>query len=1011
MANFLDNKQLNMSCTIGAIYLPRTGSIQGFQSLSRTRKNSEGTLSQSYIHQVESLGDIYTNKLASISKGAGGIIPKLNLNIGAPACTFAEGSIGPGLTHPVLDKLKGAIKSDFYPGINYNVPTTNIGPSQSSESDSGTVQIPQSTNISGNGPSPTIFATKKYANSDEVYETYNIWTQILPDNTKETQKKYIINLGCTNYEQLGGVHMSTQITSADSAQITVHAQQRKVILKRIFPIADDLLYKSPLLSYHKGRTDKRLNIKGGRNCGFHMKFNVSSVNLYSNNTQNVALNSELIINFGRNSNEKKTISHFSIFMNVNSTFLKYENPLTGNISQIELQGKNLSVGENEVFVHFAGPNMYIGFSQNIEEWNVIQPINLKKPNQMQDYGTSFECRISSKAEIYLILSNIQCSFTYSPICFDNINWENLLANPDVSKSLQPSNDSNEIFRGQNCVRISFDVSSSNNSALRSAQPDIINDLMRSSSSPSISKDKLISDNIKYDLTKDNNRFKPAVYLDWRAYNSDFFDIKYYQTSVGDRIKGSDNPRKIFNGRLTYDSDITGSVLFYSRNNYDINEEVKEPGLVVDIWNGYNNVTNYLINASVTETFINKNQSFRKTTATLTFANMTHDNIGRQILNAIQENVLTFTLKAGYGSNLSTYIIGVSTKVTVTRGESGYTIKVECDDLGYHLLDNIRFPVNNDIVLSYRPFQYILEDCFNFADLGLYYSPRARVQGYDPLYDDYFKTLSGSEEYQNDLHSNAITAKREKKILENINSLLKIMVVAEARGTNIGRVLPVLYFDYESLLYRMTTRGVEELEYFYFISDNKNGRQFLPIQLEDEQNIHGLGFGDWTETTDVSNLHSKVTMVYQDYHQPRVEESSNEVIDSAVSLTALNRLKNLVSRSNNIQPYLGYVGFNKEDYYYDIKEESEGLIQSVALGRRIFRAKETIARKTYQTLTLNIYVNKPLRTYGLFKVQSFEGGVDVESYQEYIFDNVVYNFNIKTNLITAAVTGSYNPDLL
>lgn len=1012
MANFSDSKQLNMSCTIGAIYLPKTGSIQGFQSKSRTRNNPSSSLSQSHIHQAESLGTIYTDKLTSITKGSGGFIPKLNLSIGAPACTFAEGSIGPGMIHPVLDKIRGATESQFYPGVVYKIPINNIGSTSISDSSSGDTNNIVIGAISDNGPPPSIYAKKANSVTTEVYNTYNIWTQILPSQALEIQKKFIVNLGCQNYEQLGGVHMSTQITSANTAQITVHAQQRRVILKRIFPIADDLLYNSPILSYYNGRADKRLNIKGGRNCGFHMKFNVSSVNLYTNNAQKLYLNSEIIINFGRNSTEDRTISHFSIFLNSNSNFLKYENPIDGKIYRIELQGKKLTEGLNQVFVHFAGPNMYIGFSENIEEWNVIEPINLKKPDQLQDFGSSYECRISERAEIYLVLTNVQCSFTYGPICFDNINWSQELISSSVGTTLEFSNDKSEIFRGQNCVKLRFEVSSTNESAKQSVLPQTINTELQQNSSPSKFKDRSGTDNIKYELTKTNDRSKPSVYLDWRAYNSGIFDITYYQTALNNIIRGTDNPRIITTGRLTYTSDITGSILFYTRNKYEASQS-NTLSLVRDIWSGYNNVTNYLHSATVTESFLNKNQSMRKTTATLVFKNLTHDNIGRQILNAIQENVLTFTLKAGYGLNLSTYFVGVSNKVTVSRGEAGYTVTVDCEDLGFHLLNNIRFPVNNDIVLTFRPFQYILEDCFIFANLDDYYRPRERLpQGiYDPLYNEYFPTMSGSEDYNNPVHQAAITASREKKIIEALNPLLSTMMVAEARGANIGRTLPVLYFDYETLNYKLTTRGSEELEYLYFISDNIGGRQFLPQQLQDEQNIHGLGFGDWVETTDISNLHSKITFIYQDFHSANLLESDSNYIDSAVGESAYNLLNNLVSRTQNVQPYVGYVGFNKEDYYNDIKEESEGIVQSRALAKKIFDSKEIVGRKTYQSLTLKVYVNQPLRTYGLFKVQSFEGGVDVESYQEYIFDEVKYTFDITNNLITADITGSFNPDIL
>jgi hypothetical protein len=159
------------------------------------------------------------------------------------------------------------------------------------------------------------------------------------------------------------------------------------------------------------------------------------------------------------------------------------------------------------------------------------------------------------------------------------------------------------------------------------------------------------------------------------------------------------------------------------------------------------------------------------------------------------------------------------------------------------------------------------------------------------------------------------------------------------------------------------------------------------------------------------LYSQVVLIHQNFDgYPSIFKSNNDFINRAVSDTAFNRLNALVGPNVQYQEVLGYVGFNKDDYYNDQQPPNSGLIQSQILGKQIFDANENVARRTFQSLSVNVYVTKPLKSYGKFKIKSFAGGVEFDTTEEYIYSSVSYSIDVDKNLITARVEGSYFPQI-
>lgn len=1006
-------KPLNISCVIGAVNLPEVGSIQSVQArTAKTQKDPTNTVTTTFTHQIER--STFSKKLTTLASGSGGIIPKLNLNIGAPACTFGEGAIGPGMEHPVLNLLSGASKSKFSTAA-YVIPTGSpIIEQRLTESITNTPSNVLDDQILRTGGSGFIPFYKRAPYTElKSRTTYNIWQQVI---STDFVKTFFVNLGVTNYEPNGYAHISTQYNGTGS-QITVHAQNTKCLVKRIFPIADDLLYESPTIYFSKvGNVTvapKVVKAKGGANCGFWLRFNHTKPSAFVNGSNSTPEDSSIVINFGK-PGRSTYVSHFSIFLQTNRTFLRYENPVDGSFAEMDLQGNTLGLNnstEFDVFVHFAGPNMYIGFDPDVATWNSIEPFKLNSVASQTNYSKYAECRIPQDSMIQILFTNLQCSYTYSPICFDNLNYEEVNAiNAESFSGVSVTG-----TQGYGKIKIHGDVAVGVDTFTENA---LNKDLFTRRNPTNVYNDP--ATNISQD-TKE----APTYYSDWRRINDGEGGVLIEADYVGnpelyyrelnrtrDNTKPQD-PRWSINGVVTYNTTIEGPIFFYLRN-YTTATNKKISGINKSLWGEYSDVTGYLVSAKIDDNFENNNLSYRKTTATLTFRNMTNDLIGRQILNVLQENILTFTLKAGYGNDKHTFFQGMTKNVTVVRKPDSYEVVVKCDDIGDTLLSGIHFNVANPVSLHFRTYKYILEDCFEFAGLSQYYVPRNRVSGFDVLYDIYFNQYTGLPQYQNALSSRVISASRDRKIKDVVHPLLSMMIhVSSPSGSNLANNLPVLYWNPEKELFELTTRGADDAEELFFAGDAAiDGQGITYLVNSNPAGLHGLATSDgWTEETAVDNLHSQVVLIHQNFDgYPSIFKSNNAFITQAVGDNAFARLNALVGPNVQYQEVLGYVGFNKDDYYNDQMPPNTGLIQSQILGKQIFDAKENVARRTFQSLSVNVYVTKPLKSYGKFKIKSFAGGVELDTTEEYIYSSVSYTIDVDKNLITARVEGSYFPQI-
>lgn len=1008
MASTNSPRQLNINCTISAVFLPEYGSPFGFFSRYRQQKDPTNTLPASFVTQIE--GNKYSPNLATMATGVGGVLPIVNTNIIAPAATFTEGNILPGLPHKTLNLLVGAIRSKANPTIIYSI-------NQSSPSSPAL----QSTAVApaGNGVSSVLpFIAEPYIPvignaTDQKMVTYNIWVDKFANNAN---KKYLLDFGVTNSKEIKSVEFKTTV-SATGAKVTAFAQEKSCVLRRIFPIADDLAYDGNYLHYPEinGITKEKevIKAKGGPNCGFWI-----SMSLTPPSQDGKGNSSGMIIYWGYpNENNTDTVyTEFVLDFQIGiQPVLRYKIP--GNRSsntianireswdKVILRGPimNKEFTKLDIYVHYAGPNMYIGFSEDVSEWNVFQPISVDNFSTDKSDDVFFEPRQPAKSIIEIYLNRLKATYTYSPLCFNNFNAVNFTDATSNTKSN---------------VKIDYNIPEKEYLSETNKPENLLKSFLES-------RTPIVRAGIGESEPK-----LPTFYGDWRRSkdnNDDYLadrEFSYKELSKVTDSSIADNIRALVTGELNFETTIEGPILFYFRN---YPESYQRNKITKPVWGPYSDVSSYLSNAIVTVSYeTNRNRSYKTSDAKLTFANLTNDIIGIQILNAIQENVLVFTLKSGYGNDLKTFFQGVSREVVVQRSPDGFTVDIVCNDLGDSLLNDIRYDTISTFSLENTSCKQIFKDAFTFGGLREVYKPRAPYEtGYDPLFDTkngYLSLVVGALGglYQNDLGSKVLGVNISNSIKETIATILSIFKKTKdnqpSNPPKIIKTLPVLYWDPEKEQFTLTLRSDEPGDNLFFAGDTSSSDGKLYLANNNIDREHGIvESSGWTETTSLNNLHSKVVFSGKLFNlTPFLKMSGAEDIQRAISTNSYNDLNSLIKSPATNDEFkafqnmkqIGYVGYNK--IYLSI-DENLNLFKNELILNEQFELRRHYVRYPYTSLNLNVFVTKPLNTSGLFKIKSFEGGYENTS-DEYIYKRVRYTFDIDNNLIRANIEGEIFPEL-
>ncbi|MBS1722323.1 MAG: hypothetical protein JSS66_04865 [Armatimonadetes bacterium] len=1001
-------KELRGQCMLGAILLPRPGTVGGTHAQGFVQDEETRTISRNFITSMRNPHPgrpstaeelIISMRLNSIPNCSGGIIPYANMNIGAPMCTFAEGGIPAGEVSAYYDLIKGPDAASLtYDNQKYD-------PSYDSEAtvssavtgDYDDAEAFDTTQVVG-VPNPTLPPAYKSvfdslgADKPVARHTYNVWRRITPESIDGT--KTIKNQGPTgdNFAQLPG---------DNSMFVEVHGN---CTLKRLFPISKDYLYTGnvddaavaeedkAVLVYPADRlfkvSTRRVQMASSPNCGFQMHFwhGRPRTNVITEN--NDAFDGSIVLEWGdENAGDAEdlvTVSRFRLTLTVNQQpKFEYFHPRSREFEAFSIVGPIFAQGQNEsqysVFVHFAGSVMLIGFEPNPLTWNCFSPP--LSDERIDDENTQFPPYISTDATIKATFRYIATKFQYGPIAFNNYHPELITADG-----------LNDGIEDLGFVRANFTAPAAKSDTI---DPTALNEFFQ-------------AHRLRQPRTSEEEtalEAAPTYYADWRRRTQEQAqELIYYGTlsvPTDDQLTAEPRSEAECKGIVSFNTTLEGPVFFYVKPP----GPAKVPEPLVKQFVKWGDMSNYLSEWTVTYSLMNDNASRVHGKAQVVLLNLAATQMGRKVLAFIEENKPTVTLGGGYGAP-TTFFQGQVLEVTTQRRADGTSVTtLECEDIASVLVDRLTFR-KTEYFAGVR-YNDIIRSCMEHTGLIDWYKEQEAVIGHtdDPEQDELglaafrnaLEIRLASTSNHPSLSTPTITGDPAESISEVIDPILDLIIDLN--------VLPVLYWDYNKgyirLDWRFDNAFVDALEFVG--TPDENNVTFLPNVSAEFQ--HGVLMGDYVETTMTDFLYTDF-LVYgkTPYGEPigAVEpEDRNSAAYSQATLDLINR-----SFENNepLPEDIGYVGYPK--WYVEVDKQSS-LLTKEAIRRRV-QTLHDVRRKTYQTINFSCYVTKPLRHNGRFYLKTFVGQNTAINTDMYFYREVSYNFKKEENIITASIQGETFP---
>ena len=934
---------------------PESGFFSGEYSASTATKSQDNLnvlnydFEPSYTYANGTTEPKYSSRLKVLSSLQNARIPEINTAISASSCTFAFGAIVPGEADPVLNRVKG-------PPTNYN-PVFIDNPTQGSVSSQSENFSDQSQHV------PKI----PFANSGNILTTYNIW--------------HIINGSNNAYKYIGpavsGVNTGTLRTVKDpvnGAQIELTSEKTNTTIKRIFPTAYDALYQNEAVIYNPDGTSEPIKARGSNgNNGFHINFSASNMQQNSSAIK-IAVKPQV-----ENNN---FINDFFIEFKIDSKpVLKIYDPYSKSyIIQTDLIAPVLdktNMNSYDVYVHFVGPNLLVGFSPDITRWNTV--INFS--------GREVFC--PPETDVFISLSNTNLKFRYSAIIFNNFNNNQpksftknyLTAEFKYSKKKIP-----DVASFLNTVKNSFEASS-----------------YRINGSPQ---------NTGYNSTNPLDK-NISYFADLRLSGSQFANITEFTSPSG---ASADPDRQTVLFKLTYNCTIEGPAF--------LQIEVPHPGVlaangVADIGSGNSSSTDYkFVNPQLNQLFYDvgditswveswsvnctaelSNLSKISKTASITLKNI--DSLdGQKFINAIENNLLVVSIDAGYvQGNLYPYFQGFITNTSYSRKGNDSTFILSCQDIASFVLENLYFDKN--MLIAGMRHDLALDSIMACSGFWSFYSRNnADLANGGSIYGIDLRLNSNSTNNQDLIKLNPLDKIYEKfgKILERLNNPYSLPTFRWAERFGFKLECRNNYVDNDLKFTGLNSAGTA----YVFNSNASNTINYLANFQSD---IHGLLVDDYTIKTDVKGLSSGVRVfgvamtgfLADERYSPGSVSILNIPTQTQVDL--LGYLQNAPFNPSQAP----YVGFKKYLMWSMQKNE----IPDQQVLKRITDSIELVSKTPISSISFRCYVAKPLNFHGKFMINVFQGQ-KVNSTDQYVYQSVDYSYDKSNNLITASVQGTNMP---
>lgn len=898
-----------------------------------------------------------SNNLSQVMQANGGILPNAIQDIGAPQCTFLYGAIPPGddeedLSNPcpLWPLIKG-------PTSKYNIKNWDSvmafgdiinSSNATSNTTEETVSDKQNTPIIPLREFPTGTPYSIVGKAPTRRTTYNIWKPVTATGYQPKYKKYY-----------GDVKASiNQVPENDTVYVNVNAIGKKVEIQRYYPIAKDMMYENCYLYYPSpDMPPKKIEMTGGINCGFHLHFKHTEVNVSGNNDST----SGLVVTFGSTSTDGKNITKWRIYLSPNNQpNLQYLNPLDSTNTEwkdyVNLTGPQLDQESYDIYVHFVGPIMLIGFNNETSDWNVITAVQSKYDSN------KFYPQLNTDAKISIIVTNLAVKFQYSPIAFNNYNID------QVKKY--------GADHSWNFYKTSFAVTDTKTT----------NSILQKYAYLNENYDKHETGNVNN--TKSDYKIAPTYFLDWRCMSGSVLsptarrDQLVFKEVTRNNKQGTEQKEHF----VCWNTTVEGP-LFIGISDIP-NEDAINNSKIQKSLGKIGNVSEYLTSWEVTYEPDGSlaNKSFLKGTASIVLENLAITPEGKKILQLLEENVLLVTLDASYdNAPQRTFFQGLVKTVETKRNKYGSKTTLICDDIAYRVLTETL--ATEAYIFAGCRMRDIIQTCVQQAGFGDRYKFIENPYGdaSDALWQRATTARIGKGLYLSSgspIEGALSMSVSDPPLYQRIISKV-LPCISEIH------VFPIMFWHPEDQKLYLTARQ-QTFDTLYFLGtpDSSN-----IVQIP--SNRHGILVDDWTISTNNNPLVSGYLFRSRNTIQNVIEEHAEFVSSMKYP-----------SEENTFQPQHGWVGFKKL-YYEDIAKlfkQTKSDVQAYA-----YHYYTNYLKFPYSRVEFDVYVTEPLNHWAQFKIGSFANTQDVTD--GYFYGKVVYSFNKEKNIITASVVGENIPRTL
>jgi hypothetical protein len=955
-----DPRQLKTKVTLSIMNAPESGFFSGEYTSSTATKSQDNLnvlnydFETSYNFEDGSTELKYSPRLKVVSSLQNARIPEVNTVISASSCTFAYGSIVPGEVDPVLNRLSG-------PSNDYN-PVFVDSPTQ------GTIN---STATKSNQEVPKI----PFTDIGNVLTTYNIWNAyVIDSNTPVTTEAYKY-IGPAIKDSNTGT-LRTVKDPVYGAQVEVTSIQKTSKIKRIFPTAYDAIYQNGAEVHNPDGTRQAIQARGS-NGGNSFHLNLSFSNMQENSSK-----FQVLVGAPTNDNYIQSMT-IELEIDKKPVIKLYDPDTKKDIIQTDVIApvfdKN-NMGSYDIYVHFVGPNVMIGFAPDITRWNTV--INF----------SGREVFFPPETNIEFLVKNCNLKFRYSALIFNNFNNSQLANSSYSPKSYvmaefrYSAKKITNLTNFLNTVKTSFENASYRvNASPRNTGYNSINPL-----------DK----NISYfaDLRLAGPQFEPITQTKKPA------------------AKSADPDRQTLYFKLIYNTTIEGPAF--------MQVEIPHPGVLAaskvgDFGIGSSGSTDYkFVDPLLSQLFfdvgditswveswsVSCNATLSNLSKITKSADIVLKNIdsleGQKFINAIENNLICVTIDAGYvQGNLYTYFQGFITSTSYSRSGNDSTFNLTCQDIASFVLENLYFDKN--MLIAGMRHDLAIDSIMACSGFWSYYKRNnSDLANGGSIYGIDLRLNSNSTNNQDLIKLNPLDKIYEKlgKLLERLNNPNSLPTFRWAERYGFVLECRNNYLDDD-----LKFTGLNEAGTAYIFNSNASNK--INYIANFQSDIHGLLVGNYTIATNVNGLAAGVRVfgvAMTGFLADERYSPGSVSITNLATQTQLDLLGYLANAPFNASQ-APYVGFKK----YLMWSMQRNEIPDQQVLKRVTDSIELVSKTPISSIKFNCYVAKPLNFHGKFLINVFHGK-KVNATDQYIYQSVNYSYEKDKNLITASVSGTNMP---